>query len=344
MRLYKIFVVLLIGLLFSAVNIEASRPIVKMKLDSTVIIMGKLAHMEVSVDQQRGTKGTFPIFAKASETGRVSVCGDSVEYVVPSKADTSYSGGMEKILFTVPIQSFDSGYYQLPELIYVVGNDSIGSNRPVLKVVPVNFTEKDMIDDYANVSDPENQSIFDHVPDWIINYWWIILILLALTTILLYLYKRYKKEGSILPKKPEPTPYQVAISSLRELKAKKLWEQGLEKDYFTDLTDILRIYLYKRFGINAMEMTSREILASLKENDETRDKRQYFRQILGMADFVKFAKVRPLPEDNELAFDNAMKFVRETKPQELTPEQTAQQKRGQKKIKANHRKPKGGKL
>ena len=72
--------------------------------------------------------------------------------------------------------------------------------------------------------------------------------------------------------------------------------------YFTELTDILRLYLYRRFGINAAEMTSRQILASLKKNKDTQDKRVYFRQILDMADFVKFAKVRPLPEDNVKAY------------------------------------------
>ena len=63
-----------------------------------------------------------------------------------------------------------------------------------------------------------------------------------------------------------------------------------------------------------MEMTSRQILGALKNNKETRDKRDYIRQILNMADFVKFAKVRPLPDDNIASFENALKFVEETKP------------------------------
>ncbi len=165
------------------------------------------------------------------------------------------------------------------------------------------------------------------MPDWILDYWWILLIILLAICAGIYLWSRYRKEGSILGKKPEPTPYEVASAALRELKSKKLWEQGMEKEYFTELTDIIRVYLYGRFGINAMEMTSRQILGSLKNNKETKDKREYIRQIVNMADFVKFAKVRPLPEDNIASYDNAVKFVEETKP--LPPVEDQDKKGGE---------------
>ena len=106
------------------------------------------------------------------------------------------------------------------------------------------------------------------------------------------------------------------MQRLDNLKRRQLWEQGMEKEYFTLLTDILREYLEKRFGINAMEMTTKEIIDSLSSNQEVKEKRGYMRDILDVADFVKFAKVRPLPEDNIAAFDNARRFVEETKPAE----------------------------
>lgn len=221
---------------------------------------------------------------------------------------------MLHIEYTIPVQAFDSGYYQLPEIAFVVGRDTAFSNKLALKVVPVVVDANTPIDDYANVADPEDKSIFDAVPDWVLDYWWVILLVVVAVAAFLYVWMKYKKEGSILGKKPEPTPYEVAVSALRELKDKKLWEQGMEKEYFTELTDVLRVYLFGRFGINAMEMTSRQILGALKNNKETRDKRDYIRQILNMADFVKFAKVRPLPDDNIASFENALKFVEETKP------------------------------
>lgn len=59
-------------------------------------------------------------------------------------------------------------------------------------------------------------------------------------------------------------------------------------------------------------MTSRQIMQTLADQTDVRDKRTYVRKILDVADFVKFAKVRPLPADNVAAFDNAVNFVKET--------------------------------
>lgn len=315
MRFRNKILVLILICAFSGGGINyAGRASVKAKLDSTILMMGKITNLELTVDQDKGERGTFPIFSNLKENGVVGVCGDSVELRAPVKADTSDQNGRLKIKYIVPVQSFDSGYYKLPEIEFVIGKDTSLSNSVALKVVPVMVDANTPIDDYANVADPENQSIFDNVPDWLLDYWWIILIVLIAIAAFIYAWIKYKKDGKLIGKKYIPTPYEIAAAALKELKTKKLWEQGMEKEYFTELTDILRNYLYGRFGINAMEMTSRQIINSLKNNEETKDKRPYIRQILNMADFVKFAKVRPLPADNVASFDNAVKFVEETKP------------------------------
>lgn len=315
----RILTILIAVMLIPVFASAAPKMSVKAKLDSTVILMGKIARLEVTIDQPHGVKGHFPLFANVLEKGYVSVCKDSVELRAPLKPDTTVNGAMERIVFTIPVQTFDSGFYQLPELDYVSGLDTARSNAVSLKVLPVIVQANEPIDDYANVAKPENSSILDSLPDWLYYYWWAVLIGLGLIGGLIWLYRRYKREGSLLPKKPEPTPYEMAMRNLVELKGKKLWQQGQEKEYFTELTDILREYMYKRFGINALEMTSREIMQALKENAETKDKRAYMRQILSLSDFAKFAKVRPLPEDSEAAYDNAVKFVRETKPVDPDP-------------------------
>lgn len=292
---------------FSAVTVKAS-------LDSVNLEMGRITTLHLDVTQPKNVKGYFPILSKINDNGIIPLCGDSVELRTPSKIDTVENGNVLNIKFEVPLQSFDSGYYKLPEFVYVAGNDSAKSHSLGLKVYPVNVTADTPINPYAGLAEPEGKTVFDSLPSWLIDLWWLWLILVLAILCFIYAMRRYKKVGYFIPKKPEPTPYEVASSSLRQLKEKKLWEQGLEKEYFTELTDILRIYLYKRFGINAMEMTSRQILASLKTNPELRDKRADIRHILDMADFVKFAKVRPLPDDNVAAFDNAVRFVEDTKP------------------------------
>lgn len=286
----------------------------KVKLDSTTVMMGRVVNMRVDLNQHKNQKGEFPLLMQAAKNGWIGVCGDSVEYKAPSRIDTVVAGDRLKISFSIPVQSFDSGYYKLPPLAYAVGGDTVLSNTVALKIVPVNVGANDPINDYANVSEPEDKSIFDILPDWLVDFWWLVLLVLAAASGGIWLWKKYKKKGYIIPPKPQPTPYEIAHMALLELKGEKLWEQGLEKDYFTKLTDILRTYLYSRFGINAMEMTSRQILSAMSKNELTNALRGEMRQILNMADFVKFAKVRPLAEDNVQAFDNALKIVEDTKP------------------------------
>lgn len=299
-------------------------PVVKATLDSSVMVMGKMRVLQLMVEEPKNANGHFPLFKQLQERGYASVCGDSVELRAPAHIDTIDMGSQRRIVFAVPVQSFDSGAYALPEIEYVVGKDTARSNQVMLKVVPVAVGADDPIDDYAGTSDPEDPSFFDWVPDWVLDYWWLIILILLTVGVFVYGMRRYRKQGSLLPKKPEPTPYEEAVKRLRDLKGQKLWEQSMEKEYYTELTDILRRYLYRRFGINAAEMTSRQILAALSKNPETKDKRSYFRKILDMADFVKFAKVRPLPEDNITSYEDAVRFVEETKPVPVPEEETGQ--------------------
>lgn len=314
MSLKNFKILLLAAVLLLGIHDASAVPVVKAKLDSVNLLMGKMTTLQISVSQPKGVKGSFPLLSKFREDGIIPLCGDSVELRAPSRIDTVESASGLDIVYQIPLQAFDSGFYRLPEFVYVTGRDSVRSNAVSFKVYPVQAKADDPIHDYAGTSKPAGSSFFDFLPDWVVDFWWLILILLAALGVFLYTMRAYRRRGYIIPKKPEPTPYESAMTALAKLKGKKLWEQGMEKEYFTELTEILRIYLYRRFGINAMEMTSREILDSLSGNPELKDKRQYFRQILDMADFVKFAKVRPLPDDNVLAFDNARRFVEETRP------------------------------
>ena len=160
---------------------------------------------------------------------------------------------------------------------------------------------------------------------------WVIYLLIALVVIAagIYAYWRWgrkAKGGEAAAEEKAIPPYERAIQALHELKDSKLWQQGQEKAYYTNLTEILRVYIDQRFHINAMEMTSTQIIDTLRRNEETKAVNQQLRDILEMADFVKFAKMRPLPDDNEQVMRYAENFVEETKPEEKAPEQPAAEK------------------
>lgn len=316
MRKIRIISVIIFTLLSFICGTEtfAAPVIVKARLDSVQILMGKVAMLRLQVVKSKDIKGEFPIFSTIPEDGIVSVCGDSVEIRASVKRDTTDLGsGRIQIDYQVLVQSFDSGTYVLPPIAYVTGSDTSYSNSVSLKVIPVPVKADDQISDYAAIEEPKG-NIFDKVPDWIINLWWLWILIIVLVVLFIIGFRRYKKQGALIKKKPEPSPYEVAMRRLMNLKERKLWEQGMEKEYFTLLTDIIREYLEKRFGINALEMTSNQIISTLSGNKEVSSKREYIRQILDMADFVKFAKLRPLPEDNIDAYNNALRFIEETKP------------------------------
>ncbi len=298
-------------------TMHAGRTMLSARLDTATMMMGSVNTLRLEVVQDEGVKGEFPLLRNFGERGYVTLLNDTIELRSDIKVDTTKVGsGRIQIDYKVPVQVFDSGYYRLPEFVYVAGRDSVRSSRLLLIVRPVNVKADDPISPLSDPAEPENPSIFDSLPDWLVYYWWVILLALLLCSGGWWAWRRYRKEGTILPSRPEPPAYDVALGRLQRLKARKLWESGQEKEFYTILTDILRDYLDGRFGIKAMEMTSSQIMDTLAADRTLRDPRQMMRQILDMADFVKFAMVRPLPEDNVKAFDNAVAFVEATRPVE----------------------------
>ncbi len=83
------------------------------------------------------------------------------------------------------------------------------------------------------------------------------------------------------------------------------------------ITDTLRRYIVDRFGINAMEMTSGEILDIIRKQQEATSVYESLKQIMQLADFVKFAKMNPLPDENDLSLMNAYLFINQTKVEEI---------------------------
>ncbi|MDE7350467.1 MAG: hypothetical protein K2N25_05320 [Muribaculaceae bacterium] len=290
-------------------------------LDSAKIMMGRIDTLRLIVDREAAVQGVFPIFNKVAPGGYVTMLNDTVELGAPVIDTVKQDGGRIIERLRVPVQVFDSGFYRLPPFVYLTSSDSVGSNEVELTVVPVKVGENDAISDYRDISDPSDRSFWDWMPDWLYELWWMWLLLIVAVVAAVYFGRKYRKTGKFitLPERPQPKPWTVALERLERLKAKQLWENGMEKEYFTELTDILRDYLQARFGINAMEMTSRQIMQTLADQSDVREKRAYVRKILDVADFVKFAKVRPLPADNVEAFDNAMNFIKETVVMEPDP-------------------------
>jgi len=119
-------------------------------------------------------------------------------------------------------------------------------------------------------------------------------------------------------------PHVVAIMELDRLKSEKIWKKGKNKEYYTALSDILRKYIQRRFQINALEMTTDEILTLFKRDKNAQSVYQNLRQILQLADLVKFAKIQPIENENEISIMNSYLFVNQTKVEEAEPTEEIQ--------------------
>lgn len=308
MKLSLTHLIIATSAVLSSMTSTAATHSVKASLDSAYLLMGRQSRLHLEIIEDKNA------------AGQLLIKGDTlvkeVEVIDMSQADTTDLGNNRvQIKRDLLIQSFDSGLYTLPPILYASGDDTLATDRLTLKVIPVSVDSLATIHTYAGIEEGKSRW-YDFLPDWITDYWgWYILaIILIAGGIVGYLLISKKGRAVILPTKKPIPPYEFAMRQLNELKERHLCENGQEREYYTRLTEILRDYLARRFGINAMEMTSSQIVTILESNAETKLPNRYMKQILEIADFVKFAKVRPLPVDNVIAFNSAMQFVEDTRP------------------------------
>lgn len=287
---------------------------VKATADSAIVVMGDLNHLRVTVDIPQAYSSSaqlvdFPLLTPGVEFLNYR----GVDVVASDSTSVTGSNGEKHIDFDFTIQAFDPGTVTLPPFAVVAapGADTAFSNVVTFKVLPVDVDSLETINPMESIVSPATKW-YDYIPDWTLWFVLAIVILACLVAAYLLLFKREKIFE--VHKAPVIPPYELAVSRLNTLRSRKLAENGHEKEYYTQLVDILREYLQGRFGIYAMEMTSTQIVKALRSNPDTRMTADEMRAVLSIADFVKFAKVRPLPEDNQKAFARAQSFVEQTKP------------------------------
>jgi hypothetical protein len=159
---------------------------------------------------------------------------------------------------------------------------------------------------------------FREILPWLLTGIGLIIIIL----VLIYFIKYRKKEQKLPWVKPKPKlPAHIqALNDLEKLRLKRLWQSGKVKEYYTELTGILRIYIENRFGINAMELVSSEIIDSLKKINLDSSLINSLNLVLKDADMVKFAKANPLPSYNDKNHKVAEDFVKTTIPSVMNNE------------------------
>lgn len=311
----KIFLLLLaIGAVLQA---AAQSVTVEARIDSLQILIGEQAKIELEVAADSKQIVVFPHFTDTLITG--------VEVIEVSKIDTQYVNNNQRMLLTQEyiVTSFDSALYYIPPIPVLVDNQEYKSNALALKVysIPVDTSQPDAFFGLKDVM----KAPFSW-DDW---KWLIVLSFLAipLLALLIYFIIRIRDNKPIIRKvkvEPKIPPHILAIQEIERVKSEKSWQKGEPKAYYTELTDIIRNYIHGRFGFNALEMTSSEIIEKLQESKNQEDIKD-LKELFQTADLVKFAKHNPLMNENDANLINAIEFINETKPveeEEFKPQPT----------------------
>ncbi|MDR3261151.1 MAG: hypothetical protein LBT78_04880 [Tannerella sp.] len=302
-----------LSVILPGIKVYALETLIDVRMDSADILIGEQTTLHLTITIDDGKTVYWPIPADKLMPG--------VEILSLSQPDsTVIDNGRLVIKQDILVTSFDSSLYLLPPFMAIENTDTVYSNQVALKVstVPVNADAPEEFFDIKDVWNP---------PFVLADYYPLIfgiLIILVIAFLIWYIVKRIRSRKSLTPfrkTEPELPPYDEAVKELDKIKQQKLWQQGRNKEYHTQLTDTLRHYMWRRYGFNAMEMTSYEILEMIREKNDDRTVFDTLQPILRLADFVKFAKLHPLPDENDRSLSNAYAFVNQTKPVEvLTPE------------------------
>ncbi len=283
------------------------------KIDTMTILIGQQTRMTVDVTAHKGAKVVFPHFK------RTQYIVPGVEVLDDTKADTSDVDGMMRVSKTFTLTSFDERLYAIPGLKVKVDGKSYASNQLALKVITCDVDTLHPEHFYPPKDVQDNPFLW---AEWSPLFWMgIVLMLLVLS--FGYLVLRLKQNKPIVTRirvvKKIPA-HQKALTEIDRLKAEHFDTADEQKQYYTLLTDTLRKYIRERFGFNAMEMTSSEILEQLQSvGDEA--KIDELRELFNTADLVKFAKYSSMLNEKDMNLVNAINFIDQTKRDEAPTEE-----------------------
>lgn len=237
-------------------------------------------------------------------------------------------GAVERsdVRVSLRLTSFDEGYYTLPGISlkrwYADGAvDSLEFDSVELDVfeMPIDTAT-------FQVHDIKEQITYPVTPDelfpWCLGAEGIVLLVAAIMCAVGYAGSLKRREEEM----KEPA-HIVALRKLDRFRGEKFWEDENQKAFYSGVTDTIREYIDRRFGVSAMEMTTAEIFKDLSGETLKPDLFNDMKDLFERADFVKFAKHVASREENASVLPLSVRFVTETYQEEIDKEAAAQEKK-----------------
>lgn len=271
---------------------------VKTSIDTTQIKIGERLLYEISVE---GIKKI--VFPKLQNIGKIEV-------VEKYKTDTLKN----KLIQTYYLTSFDSGQFIIPKQQVLINNKIFYTDSLLIKVmgVAVDTTKQKMFTIKPIIEEPY---IFDDFKPYL---WWLLLLLAIIAAGIIY-YLR-KKKIVVFEKKQSIPPFEEAIQKLKLLDKKQLWQHQKTKEYYIELTEIVRAYIEKEWHIPALESTTDELhgfmldFIEIKKLPTNKQTAHRLHKLLQESDLVKFAKYKPVASEIEMHRTEAEQLITALKP------------------------------
>ncbi len=287
------------------------------QLDSVRMVVGEQTCLRLSVNIQSGQKVMFPQWKPQENIV------PGLEVVENPRLDTILqSDGTLTVTQNITLTAFEDSVYLIPAQTVRVDGREYASRQVALKVYTVDVDTTKLEQFYGPKSIQANPFLWSE--------WRGVLLISALTMVLygvmVVLWMRLKSKKPLVlrvRKIKHVPPHQRALNAIDEIK--KDGGAVEEKEYYTRLTEALRRYIEERYGFNAMEMTSAEIIDRLKATDDT-EKLTELTELFLTADLVKFAKYSVGMSENDRNLLSAIDFINTNKREiTLPPEEEVAQ-------------------
>lgn len=278
------------------------------ELERSTILIGEQTNLKVSIAYPSGSSVALALPEDTLVAG--------VEIIQSNLIDsTSINDQIQKLVYNITITSFDSATYHLANIRAMVDGVLYNSSDNLSLMVNTVPVDMDNPDQYADIKDQWKPKFVWQ--DYLL-YLYIFLGLIALVIAIYYLV-RYLKNRKTSPETLGDEdvvldPYEEAIQGILMLKSKELCEHNQIKQYYTELSEIIRKYLWRVYGINTSEKTSEEILDQYQSVIGRGRMFNELRSILHTSDLAKFAKYQPSQDENMRFLFTTQEFIEEHKP------------------------------
>ncbi|GEM_PF-339104 len=298
-----LLVILMTFLVSGNIPVKGQIISISSKFDTTSIWIGEQTFFTITVEQPAEMHVGFPVLSDTLSA--------NIEILSAYPADTTLIDGEKlRINKNFRITSFERGEQFVESLpfVFFVDDDERVLKTPRVKL-EVLSPEIDQEANIYDIKDPFSIPLgFMEILPWIL-----LVVAIALLSWYLVRYYKRRKPGESEMERAEPAEpaHVIALRELKQLKSDSLWQKGYIKDYYSRLTEIVRIYIERRFGILAMERTSDEIIEELnKSNSVEPEVIDLLKECFSLADLVKFAKGQPGEAEHETSLNTAFHFIK----------------------------------